>query len=89
MVKGVDGLPEVRQAHVKNPNYTTAIQQLSTSKVNNASAGCLLGSFPEIRQYVAAAWEEVLRGRPAREALAEAKAKADQALARYNASVTR
>lgn len=89
VVKGVDGLPEVRQAHVKNPNLTTAIQQLSTSKVNNISAGCLMGSFPEIRQYVAAAWEEVLRGRPAKEALAEAKAKADQALARYNASVGR
>jgi hypothetical protein len=46
VVKGVDGLPEVRQAHVKNPNLTTAIRQLSTSKVNNISAGCLMGSFP-------------------------------------------
>ncbi|WP_117237806.1 ABC transporter substrate-binding protein [Thermus sediminis] len=89
VVKGVDELPEVRQARVRNPNLTTAIQQLATSKVNNASAGCLMGSFPEIRQYVEAAWEEVLRGRPAREALAAAKARADQALARYNASVGR
>ncbi len=74
---------------MRNPNLTTAIQQLATSKVNTVSAGCLMGSFPEIRQYVAAAWEQVLQGRPAREALAEAKARADQALARYNASVGR
>jgi sn-glycerol 3-phosphate transport system substrate-binding protein len=77
----------VRQAHVRQPNYTTAIQQLATSKVNNASAGCLMGAFPEIRQYVQAAWEEILKGKPAQEALKEAKAKADAALERYNRSV--
>ncbi|GAA5335220.1 MULTISPECIES: ABC transporter substrate-binding protein [Thermus] len=87
VVKGVTELPEVRQAHVRQPNYTTAIQQLGTSKVNSASAGCLMGAFPEIRQYVQAAWEEVLRGKPARDALKEAKARADAALERYNRSV--
>ncbi len=87
VVKGVAELPEVRQAHVRQPNYTTAIQQLATSKVNAASAGCVMGSFPEIRQYVQAAWEEVLKGKPAAEALKEAKAKADAALERYNRSV--
>ncbi|MDM7324722.1 MAG: ABC transporter substrate-binding protein [Thermus sp.] len=87
VVKGVDSLPEVRQAHVRQPNYTTAIQQLATSKVNTASVGCLMGAFPEIRQYVQAAWEEVLKGKRADQALAEAKAKADQALERYNRGV--
>ena len=87
VVDGVKERPEVRQAHVKNPNFTTAIQQLATSKVNNFSAGCMAGSFPEIRQYVAAAVEETIKGKPAAEALAEAKQKADAALARYNASV--
>ncbi|GEM_PF-2055970 len=71
------GVPPHLQ-EVRNPNLTTAIQQLATSKVNTVSAGCLMGSFPGIRQYVAAAWEQVLQGRPAREALA-----------RYNASVGR
>ncbi|GAA6736798.1 ABC transporter substrate-binding protein [Thermus oshimai] len=89
VVKGVVELPEVRQAHVRNPNFTTAIRQLETSKANTASAGCLMGSFPEIRQYVAAAWEATLQGKPAREALREAKARADEALRRYNASVAR
>ncbi|MCS6868105.1 ABC transporter substrate-binding protein [Thermus sp.] len=87
VAKGALELPFVRQGHVRQPNYTTAIQQFLTSKVNTASAGCLMGSFPEIRQYVQAAWEETLRGKPAREALREAKAKADQALERYNRSV--
>nr|WP_243031744.1 ABC transporter substrate-binding protein [Thermus altitudinis] len=87
VVQGVTELPEVRQAHVRQPNYTTAIQQLLTSKANTASAGCLMGAFPEIRQYVQAAWEETLRGKPAREALREAKSRADQALERYNRSV--
>ncbi|MGC8968167.1 MAG: ABC transporter substrate-binding protein [Thermus sp.] len=87
VVKGVAELPEVRQAHVRQPNYTTAIQQLLTSKVNAESAGCLMGAFPEIRQYVQAAWEEILKGKAAGEALKEAKAKADAALERYNRSV--
>lgn len=69
MVSGVTELPEVRQARVRQPNYTTAIQQLATSKANTASAGCLMGSFPEIRQYVQTAWEEVLKGMPAQQAL--------------------
>ncbi len=48
----------------------------------------LMGSFPEIRQYVQAAWEETLKGKPAGEALREAKAKADAALERYNRSAS-
>ncbi|TBH17283.1 ABC transporter substrate-binding protein [Thermus thermamylovorans] len=86
VARGALELPFVRQGHVRQPNYTTAIQQFLTGKVNTASAGCLMGAFPEIRQYVQAAWEEALRGRPAREALREAKARADAALERYNRS---
>ncbi len=87
MVQRVTELPEVRQAHVRQPNYTTTIQQLLTSKANTASAGCLMGAFPDIRQYVQAAWEETLQGKPVREALRGAKSRADQALERYNRSV--
>lgn len=87
VIGGVTARSEVRQAHVKNPNFTTAIQQLATSKVNNASAGCLAGSLPEIRQYVNAAVEDAIKGKPAAQALGEAKQKADAALVRYNQSV--
>lgn len=82
-------LPEVRKAHRENTNYTTAIQQLRTSKVNNVTAGCLMGSFPEIRQLSEQALEAALQGKPIPEALAEAKRRADAALERYNRSVSR
>ncbi|MCS7193546.1 MAG: ABC transporter substrate-binding protein [Meiothermus sp.] len=87
VVKGVVELPSVRQAYVRQPNYTTALRQLETSKVNTASAGCLMGGFTEIRQIVQSAIEEAIRGKPAKQALDEAKQRADQVLARYNASV--
>jgi sn-glycerol 3-phosphate transport system substrate-binding protein len=87
VVGGVLGRPEVTQAHIKNPNFTTAIKQLESSKVNTYSAGCLMGAFTEIRPFVQSAIEEVIKGRPAAEAMRDAKTKADAALARYNASV--
>jgi sn-glycerol 3-phosphate transport system substrate-binding protein len=87
VLKGVAASSQVVQAQVKQPNFLTAIRQLETSKVNNYSAGCLMGAFPEIRQYVAGAIEEAIKGKPAAEALRDAKAKADAALDRYNAAV--
>jgi sn-glycerol 3-phosphate transport system substrate-binding protein len=87
VIKGVAALPNVVQAHVKQPNFQTALRQLETTKVNNYSAGCLAGAFPEIRQYVAGAIEEAIKGKPAAEALRDAKAKADAALDRYNSAI--
>ena len=89
VVSGVLNLPQVSQAHVKNPNFTTAINQLQTSKVNTASAGCQMGAFTEIRPFVQAAIEEVIKGKSAPDALRDAKVKADAALGRYNASVAK
>ena len=68
-------------------NLKTALRQLETTKVNNYSAGCLAGAFPEIRQYVAGAIEEAIKGKPAAEALKDAKVKADAALDRYNSAI--
>lgn len=87
VLKGVAASTQVVQAQVKQPNFLTAIRQLETSKVNNYSAGCLMGAFPEIRQYVAGAIEEAIKGKPALDALKDAKVKADAALDRYNAAV--
>lgn len=82
-------LPEVRRVHRENTNYTTAIQQLRTSKVSNVTAGCLMGSFPEIRQLSEQALEAAMQGKPVKEALAEYKRRADASLERYNRSVGR
>jgi sn-glycerol 3-phosphate transport system substrate-binding protein len=87
VIQGVTNRVEVKQGQVKNPNFITAIRQLETSKANTISAGCLMGQFTEIRTYVVSAWEEVLKGKPAKQALDEAKVKADAALQRYNATV--
>jgi sn-glycerol 3-phosphate transport system substrate-binding protein len=87
VIQGVNNRVEVKQGQVKNPNFITAIRQLETSKTNTISAGCLMGQFTEIRTYVVSAWEEVLKGKPAKQALDEAKVKADAALTRYNATV--
>ncbi|GGN04877.1 ABC transporter substrate-binding protein [Thermus composti] len=82
-------LPEVRKAHRENTNYTTAIQQLRTSKVSNVTAGCLMGGFPEIRQISEQALEAVLQGRPIGDVLREYKGRANAVLQRYNRSVGR
>ncbi len=89
VIQGVTKRPEVQTGQSKNPNFITAIRQLETSKVNTTSAGCLMGQFTEIRTYVVSAWEEVLKGKPAKQALDEAKTKSDAALQRYNATVAR
>ena len=89
VINGVNKRPEVAQAHIKNANFTTAISQLETSKVNTYSAGCLMGAFTEIRPFVQTAIEETIKGKSAADALKDAKEKANAALARYNASVAK
>lgn len=87
VTRGAVEQPEVREAHVREPNYTTALQQFLTSKPNNISAGCVMGAYPEVRRHVENAWEQILQGRPVREALAEAKRRADAVVEEYNRSV--
>lgn len=87
VTRGATEFPEVRQAHVKEPNYTTALQQFLTSKPNNINAGCVMGAYPEARRHVESAWEEILQGKPVREALKEAKRRADAVVEEYNRSV--
>ncbi len=89
VIQGVTDRLDVKQGQVKNNNFVTAIRQLQTSKSNSTSAGCLMGQFTEIRTYVVSAWEEVLKGKPAKQALEEAKVKSDAALTRYNATVAK
>ncbi len=77
----------------ENPNFVTAIEQLATTKtvnddgsVNYAVLGGRAGPFPEIRRIIVEAYSDVLgEGMTAQEALDAAAAKANQALADYNA----
>ena len=71
----------------RNPAYRAAFDQLLQSKANRATQGALIGPFPEIRTIITDMVQEIFQGKDIAKALADADAKADQALKRYNASV--
>jgi sn-glycerol 3-phosphate transport system substrate-binding protein len=69
----------------KFPVAWTAIEQMRASPDMDATRGALMGVFPEAREHIATAIEEVLAGRTdVLTALRKAKAKTDFSLMRYN-----
>lgn len=69
----------------KNPNAKTAIDQLLNSAEVPATQGALTGVFPETREHIESAIEEVLAGKSdVRSALTKAASRTEIALARYN-----
>jgi sn-glycerol 3-phosphate transport system substrate-binding protein len=69
----------------RNPAAWTAIKQLRASPNLVATEGALLGVFPEAREHIATAIEEVLSGQSdVLTSLKKAKAKSDFSLLRYN-----
>ena len=84
--------PELATFWEENPNFVTAIEQLSTTKTelngetNYAVLGGRAGPFPEIRRIIVEAYSAVLDdGLSPQEALDDAAVKANQALDDYNA----
>ena len=72
----------------KNPAAKTAIDQLRAAADVPAARGALLGAFPEARENIESALELILAGyRTPEDALAWAKSRTDDALARYNKAV--
>ncbi len=72
----------------KNPNYLTAFNQLLDSPETLNTAGALLGTFPETRSIIQAAIQECYAGKPVQQALDEAAAKANAAIAEWNDVIT-
>jgi sn-glycerol 3-phosphate transport system substrate-binding protein len=71
--------------YVKYPVAWTAIEQLRASPDVPATRGALMGVFPEAREHIATAIEEILSGETTvAESLKKAKAKSDFSLMRYN-----
>lgn len=69
----------------KNPNAKTAIDQLVGSVEGPPTQGALMGVFPEARDHIETALEEVLAGKAKTEAaLKNAAERSEKALARYN-----
>lgn len=80
----IDSL-KARGFYEKFPVAWTAIEQLRASPDTPATRGALMGVFPEVREHVATAIEEVLAGRyDVETALKRAKARTDFSLMRYN-----
>ncbi len=85
--------PDLATFWDENPNFVTAIEQLSTTRTeladgspNYAVLGGRAGPFPEIRRIIVEAYSAVLdEGKTAQEALDEAAQRANQALSDYNA----
>ncbi|MBX3081174.1 MAG: ABC transporter substrate-binding protein [Anaerolineae bacterium] len=72
-----------------NPNLKTAVDQLNAAQATSATAGALMGPFPQIRTIVDQAIQAVTSGTSVDDALTEAKTQADAALADYNSRLTK
>ena len=74
-----------RGFYAKYPVAWTAIEQLRASPDLSATRGALMGVFPEAREHISVAIEEVLSGdSTVAESLKKAKEKSDFSLMRYN-----
>ncbi|MCC9309402.1 ABC transporter substrate-binding protein [Kitasatospora sp. RB6PN24] len=72
----------------KNPQFRTAIDELTATKPSTADSGCLLGVMPQARQGVEDAIEQTISGaKTAQQALADAARAIQPAIDDYNNSV--
>jgi sn-glycerol 3-phosphate transport system substrate-binding protein len=84
ITKSAQKLLEDEGYFVKNPGQKTAVDQLNAAKSTSATAGAIMGTFPQIRTIVDQALQAVTTGTSVDEALKEAKTKADESLKEYN-----
>ncbi len=71
--------------HAKRPQFTTAIEQLRASKINTATQGAVIGTFPQARQVVETAMENVVLGKAsAADALKTAAEEISKSIDNYN-----
>jgi len=87
ITKSAQKLLEGTDYFTKNPGQRTAIDQLNAGKQTSATAGAIMGPFPQIRTIVDQAIQKVTSGTSVDDALKEAKEKSDAALADYNSRV--
>ncbi len=84
ITKSAQALSEKQGWFKDNPLAKTAVDQLNAAKPTSATAGALMGPFPQIRTIVDQAIQAVTSGTSVEDALKEAKTKSDAALADYN-----
>lgn len=80
--------PLVKENMEKFPQFKTAVDQLHQSKLNNATKGAVMGIFPEARQIVEQAMEEIINGaKSVEQALADAEKEITEKIQAYNKTV--
>jgi len=85
ITKGAQKLLESQGYFTKNPNWKVAVDQLNAAKSTSATAGAIMGPFPQIRtQIVGQVLQAITSGGSVDDSLKEAKTKADAAIADYN-----
>jgi len=84
ITKSAQKMLEGSDYFTKNPGQRTAIDQLNAGQQTSATAGAIMGAFPQIRTIVDQAIIDVTSGGNVDDVLKDAKAKADAALADYN-----
>src|SRR5690606_29616356 len=73
ITKAAYDLEQVKENTQKFPQFQTAVDQLHASKQSTATQGAVMGVFPEARQIVETAMEEIINGaRSPEEALKDA-----------------
>jgi len=78
-------LPDVQQLHEEFPAFRTAIDQLEASQQTYATQGAVIGIFPEAREAIQEAYEQILlAGVDPQAALDEAADEVTTAIERYN-----
>lgn len=87
VVKKAYDQPESKEWATKYPVFLTAVDQIRQSPQNTATAGAVIGVFPEARRRVQKAIEELILGKAgSKEALDAAAAELTAAIEKYNKS---
>jgi sn-glycerol 3-phosphate transport system substrate-binding protein len=80
--------PAARDVEASHPYFRIAPEHLVAGARNRATQGALLGPFPQVREAVATAIEEMIVGsRPPADALDDAARKATEIIRDYNQRV--
>ena len=88
ITKAAYDLDLVQENAKEFPQFQTAVDQLHTSKPSTATQGAVMGVFPEARQIVETAMEEIVNGaRSAEEAMQHAADEITQRIRDYNSTV--
>lgn len=82
--------PAIQENMKKFPQFQTAVDQLHATKINKATQGAVMGVFPEARQIMEGAMEEVMTGQKSpKDALDGAASNITKKIEVYNKTVAK